>query len=183
MMERCLIVACASNGAIGKDNQLLWHISEDLKFFKSSTMGCPVIMGRRTFESIGRALPGRLNIVVSRTMTEAPAKIIVVSSLEEAYKLAEESGAERCFLMGGGQLYAAGLCCTDRLYLTKVMADIPEADTFFPDVDWSEWTVESESEVKTDPETGYDFQFVIYKRNLNEETCKKEKDSAADSVL
>ncbi|MBQ0044857.1 MAG: dihydrofolate reductase [Bacteroidales bacterium] len=183
MMERCLIVAAASNGAIGKDNQLLWHISEDLKFLKSSTMGCPVIMGRRTFESIGRALPGRLNIVVSRTMTEAPAKIVVAGSLEDAYRIAEESGAERCFLMGGGQLYAAGLDCTDRLYLTKVMVEIPEADTFFPEVDWSEWTVEYESEVKKDPETGYDFQFVVYKKNLSKETCRKEKDSAADSEL
>lgn len=183
MMEKCLIVAVASNGAIGKDNQLLWHISEDLKFFKSSTMGCPVIMGRRTFESIGRALPGRLNIVVSRTVSELPAKVVVTDSLEHAYALAEESGAERCFLLGGGQLYAAGLGCTDKLYLTKVMVDIPGADTFFPEVDWSEWTVEEESEVKTDPETGYDFQFVVYKRNLNEDTCKKEKDSAADSEL
>lgn len=182
-MEKCLIVAVADNGAIGKDNALLWHIREDLKFFKASTMGCPVIMGRRTFESIGRALPGRLNIVVSRTMSEPPAGVAVVSSLEEAYRLAEESGAERCFLMGGGQLYAAGLDCTETLYITKVKVEIPDADTFFPEVDYSQWTVESESEVKTDPETGYEFQFVIYKKNSTESICRKETVSEASSAL
>lgn len=166
MMEKCLIVAVASNLAIGKNNGLLWHIREDLKFFKATTTGSPVIMGRRTFESIGRALPGRLNIVVSRTLKDVPEGIVVTGSLDEAYRLAEESGAERCFLMGGGQLYAAGLDCTEKMYVTKVMVDIPDADTFFPEVDFNEWTVESESEVKTDPETGYDFQFVVYKRNL-----------------
>jgi len=181
-MEKCLIVAVASNRAIGKNNDLLWHIREDLKFFKASTMGCPVIMGRRTFESIGRALPGRLNIVVSRTLENAPEGIVVTGNLDEAYRIAEESGAERCFLMGGGQLYAAGLDRTEKLYLTKVMVDIPDADTFFPEVDFSEWTVESESEVKTDPENGYNFQFVVYKRNLSDLTCEKETDSAADSA-
>lgn len=88
-MEKCIIVAIADNNAIGKDNALLWHISEDLKFFKRTTMGCPVIMGRKTFESIGRPLPKRLNIVVSRGGFNAPEGVEVVASLEEAYALAE----------------------------------------------------------------------------------------------
>ena len=89
-MEKCIIVAIADNNAIGKDNALLWHISEDLKFFKRTTSGCPVIMGRKTFESIGRPLPKRTNIVISRGF-EAPEGVIVAGSLAEAYKVAEDS--------------------------------------------------------------------------------------------
>ena len=93
-MEKCLIVAIADNGAIGKNNELLWHISEDLKFFRRTTLGCPVIMGRKTFESIGRPLPKRQNIVVSRRGFEAPEGVTVVGSLEDAYKAVEQGLSE-----------------------------------------------------------------------------------------
>ena len=165
-MEKCIIVAIADNNAIGKDNALLWHISEDLKFFKRTTSGCPVIMGRKTFESIGRPLPKRTNIVISRGF-EAPEGIIVVGSLAEAYKAAEESlavGNPRCFIMGGGQIYTQAMADADHLIITHVHTVIEDADTFFPEIDPAVWEVAERSEMHHDEETGYDFEFVIYNR-------------------
>ena len=180
-MEKCIIVAIADNNAIGKDNALLWHISEDLKFFKRTTMGCPVIMGRKTFESIGRPLPKRLNIVISRRF-EAPEGVVVVPSLEEAYTVAQESlsadtaitsppsvipdqiGDPRCFVMGGGQIYAQAISDMDRLIVTHVHTVIEDADTFFPPIDPEVWKVADRSEIFHDDESGYDFEFVEYTR-------------------
>ena len=180
-MEKCIIVAIADNNAIGKDNALLWHISEDLKFFKRTTMGCPVIMGRKTFESIGRPLPKRLNIVISRGF-EAPEGVVVVSSLSEAYTIAQESlsadtaitspasvipdqtGNPRCFVMGGGQIYAQAISDMDRLIVTHVHTVIEDADTFFPPIDPDVWKVADRSEMFHDDESGYDFEFVTYIR-------------------
>lgn len=181
-MEKCIIVAIADNNAIGKDNALLWHISEDLKFFKRTTMGCPVIMGRKTFESIGRPLPKRLNIVISRGF-EAPEGVVVVSSLAEAYAVAQErlsadmaitsspasvipdqTGNPRCFVMGGGQIYAQAISDMDRLIVTHVHTVIEDADTFFPPIDPEVWKVADRSEIFHDNESGYDFEFVEYTR-------------------
>ncbi len=172
-MEKCIIVAIADNNAIGRDNALLWHISEDLKFFKRTTSGCPVIMGRKTFESIGRPLPKRTNIVVSRGF-DAPEGVEVVPSLEEAYRAASAaiSAASyvipdpirnpRCFIIGGGQIYAQALKDADRLIITHVHTVIEDADTFFPVIDPSVWTPETRSELFHDEESGYDFEFVEY---------------------
>ena len=168
-MEKCIIVAIADNNAIGKDNALLWHISEDLKFFKRTTSGSPVIMGRKTFESIGRPLPKRTNIVISRGF-DAPEGVVVTGSLAEAYSVAESSfisdtiGNNRCFIMGGGQIYAQAMPDADRLIVTHVHTVIEEADTFFPDIDSSVWKVAERSEMLHDEETGYDFEFVEYCR-------------------
>ena len=173
-MEKVIIVAIADNNAIGKDNALLWHISEDLKFFKRTTSGCPVIMGRRTFESIGRPLPKRTNIVVSRGF-DAPEGVGVVPSLEEAYAVASQRLPDatpdlirdpRCFIIGGGQIYAQALSDADRLIVTHVHTVIEGADTFFPQIDSEIWTVEHRSEMFHDEETGYNFEFVEYLRNL-----------------
>ena len=168
-MKKCIIVAIADNNAIGKDNALLWHISEDLKFFRSTTVGCPVIMGRKTYESIGRPLPKRLNIIVSRKGYDAPEGVVVVSSLEDAYKAASsvmsggvEKSPARCFVMGGGQIYAQALDMADKLIVTHVHTVIEEADTFFPLIDPSVWTVAERSELFTDEESGYTFEFVEY---------------------
>ncbi len=171
-MEKALIVAIADNNAIGRNNELLWHISEDLKFFKRTTSGCPVIMGRKTFESIGRPLPKRTNIVISRGF-EAPDGVVVVSSLADAYDAVAAavasdesctSGAERCFIMGGGQIYAQALPDMDRLIITHVHTVIEDADTFFPVIDPEVWKVVYRSEMMTDPETGYEFEFVEYEK-------------------
>lgn len=162
-MEKCIIVAIADNNAIGRDNALLWHISEDLKFFKHNTLGFPVIMGRKTFESIGRPLPGRVNIVLSRSFATG-LEVEVVGTLEEAYRVAEDTNLERCFVMGGGQIYAQAMNDADRLIVTHVHTVIEDADTFFPAIDPGVWKVAQRSEILHDEETGYDFEFVEYMR-------------------
>ena len=195
IMEKSIIVAIADNNAIGRNNELLWHISEDLKFFKRTTLGCPVIMGRKTFESIGRPLPKRLNIVVSRSGYEAPEGVRVVASLEEAFDLAGveilrsaqndkeraqndkepaqndkhnvmssevETSASRVFIIGGGQIYAQAITQVDSMVVTHVHTFIEDADTFFPAIDPAVWAAAERSELQTDPETGYTFEFVKY---------------------
>ena len=162
-MEKVIIVAISDNNAIGRDNQLLWHISEDLRFFKRTTLGCPVIMGRKTFESIGRALPKRVNIVISRGFNTAE-EVAVTGSLEAAFKVAEETNLERCFVIGGGQIYAQALPLVDRLIVTHVHTVIEGADTFFPQIDPEVWHVAQRSEIFHDEESGYDFEFVEYLR-------------------
>ena len=162
-MEKCIIVAISDNNAIGRDNQLLWHISEDLKFFKRTTLGCPVIMGRKTFESIGRALPKRVNIVVSRGFSTGE-EVAVTGSLEAAFNVAEETNLERCFVIGGGQIYAQAMQIADEMVITHVHTVIEDADTYFPVIDPSVWQVAERSETHTDPETGYNFEFVTYTR-------------------
>ena len=165
-MQKNIIVAIADNNAIGKDNELLWHISEDLKFFKRQTLGWPVIMGRKTFESIGRALPGRVNIVISRGFSTGE-EVAVAGSLEEAFKIAESTNLEKCFVMGGGQIYAQALESADRLVVTHVHVVIEDADTFFPPIDPQKWTVEGRSELMTDESTGHTFEFVEYVRKAD----------------
>ena len=173
-MEKCIIVAISDNNAIGRDNALLWHISEDMKFFRKTTTGSPVIMGRKTYESIGRPLPKRVNIVISRG-SSSPEGTLLAHSLEEAFSLAassthsvtsDEAGKSpvRCFIMGGGQIYAQALPLVDRLIITHVHTVIEDADTFFPQIDPQIWEADTRSELMTDPETGYTFEFVEYKR-------------------
>ena len=166
IMEKNVIVAIADNNAIGKDNALLWHISEDLRFFKRKTLGWPVIMGRKTFESIGRALPGRVNIVISRGFSTGE-EVEIAGSLEEAFGIAESTNLEKCFVMGGGQIYAQALESADRLVVTHVHVVIEDADTFFPPIDPQKWTVEGRSELMTDESTGYTFEFVEYVRKAD----------------
>ena len=157
-----IIVAVADNGAIGKDNSLLWHIREDLKYFKKVTMGCPVIMGRRTFESIGRPLPGRQNIVVSKSGTQAlPEGVLPAGSLEEAVSKAE---GDEMFVIGGGQIYRQALPLADRLYVTEVHVTVEDADTFFPEIDARQWEEESRTAPQTDAESGIEYEFVVYRR-------------------
>ena len=160
-MQKNIIVAISDNNAIGRNNELLWHISEDLRFFRRTTLGWPVIMGRKTFESIGRALPGRVNVVISRGFTTGE-DVEVVGSLEEAFATAESTNLEKCFVMGGGQIYAQALELADRLVVTHVHTIIEDADTFFPPIDPQVWEVAQRSELFTDEETGYTFEFVEY---------------------
>lgn len=165
-----LIVATAQNNAIGRNNELLWHISEDLKYFKSTTTGHPVIMGRKTYESIGRPLPGRRNIVVTRGTIAMPqvknpqtTSFEVSNNLDKVISLAKNSENE-FFVMGGGELYKQTFSCADRLYITKIYAEAEGADTFFPVVDEAGWKVVKESERLVDEENGIEFQFVVYEK-------------------
>jgi dihydrofolate reductase len=158
-MEKYIIVAISDNNAIGRNNELLWHISEDLRFFRRTTVGSPVIMGRKTFESIGRALPSRVNIVISRGFNTAE-EVAVAGSLEEAFKVAEETNLEKCFVIGGGQIYKALLPYCRMCYLTQVYAQ-PECDTFFPDLDkLPQWKLYHSEPILNDD--GTDYRFVEY---------------------
>ena len=183
-----IIVAIAQNGAIGYKGDLIYHLSADLRRFKELTTGNTGIMGRKTYESIGRPLPKRTNIVVSRGAS-APEGTLLAGSLEEAYRIAEESIAKaavaetaaqnaddlghasgsqtrqsRCFVMGGGQIYAQAMQSADRLIVTHVHTVIKDADTFFPEIDPALWHVVGRSEMLHDEESGYDFEFVEYER-------------------
>jgi dihydrofolate reductase len=154
-----LIAAVARNGAIGKDNALLWRLPEDLKFFKRTTLGCPVIMGRKTFESIGRPLPGRRNIIVTRNTTWQHEGVDVAHTLDEARALVSDQA--RVFVIGGGELYAQALPQADELILTEVDADF-DADTFFPAWDRAAFT-EVSRETHT-AEAGWPYHSVVYQR-------------------
>ena len=162
-MEKCLIVAIGENHEIGVKGALPWHIAEDLQYFKATTKGYPVIMGRTTYFSIGRPLPGRTNIVLNLGGDPIP-EVKCVYSFEEAYAEAGATGAEKCFVIGGASVYRAALPEMDRLFITHVHAAVPEADTFFPEIDPAVWETESVSPTHLDPETGYTFEFAIYKK-------------------
>ncbi len=154
-----LIVAVAANGVIGAKNRLPWHLPADLRFFKATTMGRPVIMGRRTFESIGRALPGRTNVVVTRRPELALPGCIMADSLDAAYRAAGATG--EVFVIGGAELFREALAHADRLYLTEIHAAF-EGDVHFPAVDRSQWR-EASREVH-EGEAPFRFDFVRYER-------------------
>jgi len=157
-----LIAAVAKNRAIGKDGQLLWHLPEDMRYFRETTRGKPVIMGRKTWESIPdsfRPLPGRKNIVISRNPAYDAAGAMRVGSLEEALNQTEET--EEVFVIGGAEIYRQALPLAHRLYLTEIAQDF-EADAFFPEYRASEWNEVSRSEQKS--KSGIEFSFVVYQR-------------------
>ena len=171
------IVCIAKNHAIGKDNDMIWHLPEDLKHFKRTTLGKPILMGRKSYEALGKPLPGRPNIVVSRSykdipepnptsvykdmeaVGDEPPKVntgpFLYPSLEEGIKamkdMGEEMGVEEVFITGGGQIYKETLPYTERLYLTVLDRDY-DADVYFPKFDWDEWNIASEEKHESEPE-------------------------------
>ncbi len=161
-MKISLVAAIAENNAIGKDNKLLWHLSNDLKFFKNYTLGKVILMGRKTFESIGkRALPGRINAVISRDHTLQAENILVFKTLEAA--LAHFKNVEEVCIVGGAQLYKDTLPIAHRLVLTRV-ATSPEADVFFPELNWNDWKMVSEEMHLADEKHLYDYTFQVFER-------------------
>ena len=159
-MTFSLIVATALNGVIGKDNQMPWHLPADLAWFRQNTTGKPVIMGRKTFESIGRPLPKRINIVLSRKPYEYEG-VIWKESLESALEAVKES--EEIMLIGGGELFKQYLPYADKLYLTQIQADI-DGDTFFPLLNWDEWEIEFEQYREKDEQNSYACRFLILRK-------------------
>lgn len=140
-----LIAAIDQSAGIGKDGGVPWRLRSDMKWFKKTTMGHHVIMGRKTFESIGMALPGRTNIILSRNLDYPAQGILVVDSLEAALKIAEQNGDDEAFIIGGGEIFAQSLPLADRLYITHVHADF-DCDVFFPPINPDLWRlVSSES--------------------------------------
>lgn len=166
-MKLAMIVAQAQNRVIGRDNKLPWYLPGDLKYFKQATMGKPIIMGRKTYESIGKPLPGRLNIVISRDPTFSADGAKVVSSLSGAIELAESQamidGVDEAMIIGGAQIYALALPEVDRLYVTQVHADI-EGDAYFPAFDSAEWTELGRDDFLAEGPNPYDYSFIVYQR-------------------
>lgn len=166
-MKLALICAMSENRVIGRDNDLPWHLSEDLKYFKRTTMGSCMIMGRNTWESIGRALPGRISIVItSRADYVAEGAEVVASlnaALELARRLSEERGSETAFVIGGAVLYQAALPLADTLHLTRVHANV-EGDTFLHEFDESNWREISREEYRRDEANGFDYSICVLER-------------------
>lgn len=163
-MSRIIIIAAVSrNLAIGIGGDMPFHISADLRRFKSLTMGSPLIMGRRTFESFpGGALPGRRNIVITRNPAYTAADIETAPGLDRALEMA--AGAEKVFVIGGGQIYHQALQIADELDITEIDSEVVDADTFFPDYRTDRWRQTARSETMTDPRSGIGFRFCRYKR-------------------
>ncbi|MCI7354368.1 MAG: type 3 dihydrofolate reductase [[Actinobacillus] rossii] len=159
-MTFSLIVATTQNNVIGKDNQMPWHLPADLAWFRQNTTGKPVIMGRKTFESIGRPLPKRINIVLSRQPFEHEG-VTWKDSLESAVDFVKDS--EEIVLIGGGELFKQYLPKADKLYLTQIQAEI-EGDTFFPELNWNEWKIEYDEYRQADENNVYDLRFLILVR-------------------
>lgn len=180
-MQKNIIAAVADNMAIGRDNELLWHISADMKYFRRVTMGCPIIMGYKTWLSIGRPLPGRRNIVITKSHFDAPESVVQVPDVASAFVAAEEvqvnvadaqeiqtaaaqGSAGQCFIIGGAKTYERTLAQADKLYITHVHTSVPDADAFFPAIDPAVWTLQSETPPETDPENGLQYSFAVYVR-------------------
>ncbi|HYQ71818.1 MAG TPA: dihydrofolate reductase [Gammaproteobacteria bacterium] len=161
-MRISIIVAMAANGVIGRDNGLPWHLPADLQHFKRITMGKPILMGRRTWESIGRPLPGRTSIVVTRDTGYAAPGCIVVHSVEAGLQAAEAC-ADEVMVIGGAECYRQVLPLTDTLYLTRIHADF-EGDTFFPVLDESEWREVGRSDCAPDEKNPYPYSFIRLER-------------------
>jgi dihydrofolate reductase len=168
-MPLSLIAAVAENDVIGREGQLPWRLSADLRRFKSLTMGHPIIMGRRTWESIGRPLPGRTSIVITRqTRYSVPfADVKLAHDWDEAQHLAMESagGETESFAIGGAEVYRAALPHARRLYLTRVLASV-EGDARFPPLNWEEWTLMTSEQHAADAANDYPHAFEVYERNL-----------------
>jgi len=158
------IVAVAKNDVIGKDNQIPWHLRDDLKFFKRTTLNHHIIMGRKSFESIGRPLPKRTNVIITRDPFYLASGCLIVHSLQEALDLARDNGEEEAFIIGGAQIYELAMPLLHKLYYTEVNA-LPEGDVHFPDLDLNQWTLTRERKREADMDNDYDFVFKEYEKS------------------
>jgi dihydrofolate reductase len=161
-----LIVAAGTNNAIGKDNRLLWHLPQDLKFFKNTTWAMPVIMGRKTFESVGKKpLPGRLNIILSgsKDSVEEGELIKYASDANAALQIARDYGSKEVFVAGGAQIYRQFMPFANRIYMTRVHAHF-DADTFFPEWDPMEWELIENKDFNVDDKHAYPFSIQRWER-------------------
>ncbi len=161
-MDISIVVATDKKGAIGKDNKLLWHLPADLKFFKEITTGHPVIMGRKTFESVGRPLPNRTNIVVTRSHDFKPEGVLIVHSIAEALQLCPPQSSPK--IIGGGEIYKQALDLVNKVYLTEVDTIVPEADTFFPALPESTWQLLHSQPRPADDKNPFALAFKLFER-------------------
>jgi dihydrofolate reductase len=164
-MTRTIVVAVGSNLAIGKDNDLLWKLPDDFKFFKQTTLDHYILMGRKTYESLGKPLPGRVSVVITSNKDyQLPEGHHVVHSLEEALALAEKANQSEAMIIGGGRIYKESIekGLVDKMYITEIEAGFEEADTYFPDFDKAAWEEVARSHHPADERHQYAFDFVTY---------------------
>ena len=160
-MKISIVVAMASNGVIGRDNELPWHLPADLQHFKKTTMGKPILMGRKTWESIGRPLPGRTNIVITRDTAYRAEGCVVVNSIDAA--LEASSGQDEVMVIGGAEFYRQVLPVTDTIYLTRIHATI-SGDTCFPELNVADWREVERSDHTADEKNPHDYSFIRLER-------------------
>ncbi len=163
-MRISLIAAVAENGVIGREGGLPWRIPEDLKFFRATTLGKPVIMGRKTYVSIGKPLPGRLNIVLTRDRTWHAPGVSVAHDMDRALRIAQESGADEAMIIGGADIYEMALPLADRIYLTRIQREF-EGDALFPALDPQDWKEVVRVE-KSAGDVPFDYCFVTLERRV-----------------
>jgi len=159
-----LVVAAANNNAIGKEGKLLWTLPNDMKFFKNVTWGMPVVMGRKTFESLGKPLAGRKNIVITRQAGWKADGAVVVKSMDDAMFVATNTDALEIMVIGGGEIYKEFFTKANRIYITRVEAEFEEADTFFPVISAKEWHLVSQKNHEADEKNAYNYSFQVWER-------------------
>ncbi|OQA01552.1 MAG: Dihydrofolate reductase type 3 [Bacteroidetes bacterium ADurb.Bin408] len=160
-MKLSLIVAIAENNVIGKDNKLIWHLPADLKYFKALTMGCPIIMGRKTFDSIGKPLHGRTSVIITRNPNYRQDGCLIAHSLQEATAMLKHEA--KAFIIGGEQIYRQAINMVDFLYVTKVHHAF-DGDAFFPEIKPDLWEKTFQSDHQPDDKNAYPYSFMVYKR-------------------
>jgi dihydrofolate reductase len=162
-MIKSLVVAASTNNAIGKNNQLLWHLPNDLKFFKNVTWGMPVLMGRKTFEALGnKPLNGRINIVLTSDRKYKQEGIIVVNKIKDAEFFAKENDYKELMILGGANVYAQIIDDADKIYITRVHHVFEDADAFFPEINEKNWKLISNEDYSKDDKHAYDYSFQLW---------------------
>jgi dihydrofolate reductase len=164
-MRLSLLLAASENNVIGKDNGLPWHLPDDLKYFKNLTWGLPILMGRKTFDSIGRPLPGRKSIVITRNKDWQHQGVDVVHSVKAAVRKAADYGAKEIFVIGGAEIVRTSLPEADRIYLTRIHHHF-DGDVFFPAIDEAEWQLVSGRFCEKDEKNPYDHTYQVWERKL-----------------
>ncbi len=162
-MIKSFVVAASENNVIGMNNQLPWSLPNDLKFFKNTTWAMPVIMGRKTFESTGKPLPGRTNIVITHREDWKADGVIIVHDMEKALQAAADTDAKEAFIIGGGEIFKANISKVNKIYITRVHA-IVEGDAYFPEIDKTEWKLVSNLDFSADDRHKYAYSFQLWQR-------------------
>lgn len=157
------LAAASENNIIGANNDIPWKLSNDFKYFKNKTWGMPVIMGRNSFDAMKKALPGRINIVITRKADWKAENVFVVHGIDEAIAKAKESGAKEIFIIGGGEIFKQTISIVDRIYLTRVHTTI-EGDTFYPEIDHSIWKLIKSDSFPADEKNNYPYTFEVWER-------------------
>lgn len=158
------IVAASENNVIGSHNELPWKLPNDFKYFKNKTWGMPVIMGRKSYESLKNALPGRINIVVTKKKNWNPGDAIIANDIDEAIEKAKESDAKEIFIIGGGEIFKQSMDKISRIYITRVHATV-EGDTFYPEINSSEWHIVDSQPFPADEKHNYAYTFEVWEKN------------------